>query len=264
MSDPIPAATPSRRRFENKVVLITGTGGGQGRTAAVRFAQEGAIVVGADIKAEGQAETVAMVEAIGGTMTGSGALDLTVADDVEAWVEQAAAEHGRIDAVYNNAGAFRGGDIATLSVADWSWSLERELTQVFSVTHAAWPHLVAAGGGSIVNTASIAGIVTLGEGGGIAHAATKGAVIAITRDLATTGARHGIRANSISPGTVETPATEELFADPQGRAAMMTPQLIKRLGQPDDIVSAALYLASEEASFITGINLTVDGGYTVR
>ena len=257
-------AGSSRRRFENKVVLITGTGGGQGRTAAVRFAQEGATVVGADVKTEGHAETVALVEAAGGTMTGSGTLDLTIEGDVRGWVEQAIADHGHIDVVYNNAGAFRAGDIATLSVEDWTWSIERELTQVFTVTNAAWPHLVEGGGGSVVNTASIAGIVTLGEGGGIAHAATKAAVIAITRDMAVTGARHGIRANSISPGTVETPATAELFADPEGLAAMMTPQLIKRLGQPDDIVSAALYLASDEAAFITGANLVVDGGYTVR
>jgi NAD(P)-dependent dehydrogenase (short-subunit alcohol dehydrogenase family) len=258
------SAKRAGRRFENKVVLITGTGGGQGRTAAVRFAEEGAIVVGADIKSEGFAETVAMVEAVGGTMTGSGNLDLTVAGDVRDWVEQAVSDHGGIDVVYNNAGAFRTGDIATLSLEDWSWSIDRELNQVFSVTHAAWPHLVGRGGGSILNTASIAGIVTLGEGGGIAHSATKAAVIAITRDMATSGAQYGIRANSISPGTVETPATAAMFADPQGRAAMMGPQLIKRLGQSDDIVSAALYLSSDEASFVTGVNLVVDGGYTVR
>jgi len=253
-----------RRRFERKVVLITGTGGGQGRAAAVRFAEEGAVVVGADIKTDGQAETVAMVEAVGGTMTGSGSLDLTVADAVRDWVGQAVIDHGGIDVVYNNAGVFRMGDIANLSLDDWNWSIERELTQVFSVTSAAWPYLVARGAGAIVNTASIAGVVTLGEGGGIVHAATKAAVIAITRDMAVTGAQHGIRANSISPGTVETPATAEMFADPDGRAAMLGPQLLKRLGQPDDIVSAALYLASDEASFVTGVNLVVDGGYTVR
>jgi len=259
-----PSSDRTRRRFENKVVLITGTGGGQGRRAAVRFAQEGATVVGADIKTDGHAETVELVEQAGGIMTGSGTLDLTIPSDVRSWVAHAVAQHGRIDVVYNNAGAFRAGDIATLTWEDWSWSIERELTQVFTVTNAAWPHLVTGGGGAVVNTASIAGMVTLGEGGGIAHAATKAAVIAMTRDMATSGARHGIRANSISPGTVETPATAELFADPEGRAAMMTPQLLKRLGQPDDIVSAALYLASDEASFITGTNLVVDGGYTVR
>ena len=259
-----PVRTGSARRFDSKVVHITGTGGGQGRAAAVRFAEEGAIVVGADIKTDGQAETVAMVEAVGGTMTGSGTLDLTVPGDVRDWVNQAVLDHGGIDIVYNNAGAFRMGDIATLDIEDWTWSVDRELTQVFSVTSEAWPHLVASGGGSIVNTASIAGVVTLGEGGGIVHSATKAAVIAITRDMAVSGAPHGIRANSISPGTVETPGTAEMFADPEARAMMMGPQLIKRLGQPDDIVAAALYLASEEASFVTGVNLVVDGGYTVR
>ena len=245
-------------------MLITGTGGGQGRTAAVRFAAEGAVVVGADIKTDGHAETVAMVEAAGGVMTGSGSLDLTRADDVVAWVHQAVTDHGGIDVVYNNAGVFKMGDIATLSVQDWIWSIDRELNQVFSVTRAAWPQLVARGGGAIVNTASIAGVVTLGEGGGIVHAATKAAVIAMTRDLAVSGAAHGIRANSISPGTVQTPATEELFADRVALQSMLGPQLIKRLGQPDDIVAAALYLASDEASFVTGANLVVDGGYTAR
>ena len=260
------SASPAERsrRFEDKVVLITGTGGGQGRAGALRFAAEGAVVVGADIKTEGHAETVAMVEAAGGVMTGSGSLDLTVADDVRDWVQQAVTQHGGIDVVYNNAGVFKMGDIATLSLEDWTWSIDRELNQVFSVTSAAWPHLVSRGGGAIVNTASIAGVVTLGEGGGIVHAATKAAVIAMTRDLAVSGATHGIRANSVSPGTVQTPATQELFADPASLDAMMGPQLIKRLGQPDDIVSAVLYLASGEASFVTGVNLVVDGGYTVR
>ena len=258
------SAAGRARRFEGKVVLITGTGGGQGRAGALRFAAEGAVVVGADIKTAGHAETVAMVEDEGGVMTGSGTLDLTVADDVRAWVQQAVTEHGGIDVVYNNAGVFKMGDIASLSLEDWTWSVDRELNQVFSVTRAAWPHLVARGGGAIVNTASIAGVVTLGEGGGIVHAATKAAVIAMTRDLAVSGAAHGIRANSISPGTVQTPATQELFADPAGREARLGPQLIKRLGQPDDIVSAALYLASDEASFVTGVNLVVDGGYTTR
>jgi NAD(P)-dependent dehydrogenase (short-subunit alcohol dehydrogenase family) len=115
-----------------------------------------------------------------------------------------------------------------------------------------------------VNTASIAGVVTLGGGGGIVHAATKGAVIAMTRDLAASGAPHGSRANSIGPGSVETSATAEMFGDHAGRAAMMGPQLLERLGQAGDIAFAALHLAPHEAAFVTGINVVVDGGYTVR
>jgi hypothetical protein len=113
------SARRAHRRFENKVVLITGAGGGQGRTAAVRFAEEGAVVVGADIKTEGHTETVAMVEAAGGTMTGSGSLDLTVAGDVRDWVAAAAATHGGIDVVYNNAGVFRMGDKRESSSRLW-------------------------------------------------------------------------------------------------------------------------------------------------
>ena len=123
MSTPSPERGP--RRFQDKVVLITGTGGGQGSAAAVRFAEEGTVVVGADIKTDGHAETVAMVETVGGTMTGSGSLDLTVAGDVRDWVQQAVADHGGIDVVYDNARVFGFGDIATLSFEGWIWSIER-------------------------------------------------------------------------------------------------------------------------------------------
>ena len=115
-----------------------------------------------------------------------------------------------------------------------------------------------------MNTASIAGVVTLGEGGGIVHAATRAAVIAMTPTSPSPGLRTGSARTASAPVLVPTPATQETFADPAGRAAMMGPQRIKRLGQPDAIVSAALYLASDEASFVTGVDLVVDGGYTGR
>ncbi|KXX54224.1 dehydrogenase [Rhodococcus sp. LB1] len=250
------------QRFAGKVVVITGAGGGQGQVAAVRFAEEGAVVVGADIKAEGFRETQAMVAAAGGTMTGSGTLDLTQSADVTAWIDEAAREHGGIDIVYNNAGAFRLGGAATLSPEDWLWTIDRELNQVFYVTRAAWPHLVARGGGVIVNIGSTAGIVSLNTGIGLAHGAAKGAVISMTQDLANEGGPHNIRAVCISPGSVESPSTAHFFADPVTRKSMLNPQIIKRLGTPADIVEAALYVASDSAGFLTGSNIVIDGGYT--
>ncbi|WP_220186943.1 SDR family NAD(P)-dependent oxidoreductase [Pseudonocardia pini] len=246
------------------MALITGVGGGQGRVAARRFAEEGAIVVGADIKTAGFATTVEEVKAAGGTMTGSGTLDLTVDADVRAWVDGAVTDHGGIDIVYNNAGAFALGGVGTLTPEQWRWSIDRELNQVFTVTHAAWPHLVARGGGVVLNVGSTAGMISLNGGSGIAHSAAKAAVIGMTRDLADEGGPHGIRAVCISPGSVESESTAAFFADPAVRDMMLQPQIVKRLGRPEDIVEAALYLVSDAASFITGANIVIDGGYTAR
>ncbi|GHE80494.1 short-chain dehydrogenase [Amycolatopsis deserti] len=257
-------STQNQGRLAGRVALITGVGGGQGRVAARRFAEEGAVVVGADIKTEGFAATQRQVEVAGGTMTGNGSLDLTDDAAVRTWVDDAADRHGGIDIVYNNAGAFALGGIATLTPGQWRWSIDRELNQVFTVTHAAWPHLVARGGGVVLNVGSTAGLISLNGGSGIAHSAAKAAVIGMTRDLADEGGPHGIRAVCISPGSVESESTAAFFADPAIRRQLLEPQIVKRLGRPEDIVEAALYLVSDAASFITGTNIVIDGGYTAR
>lgn len=246
-------------RLEGKVALITGTGGGQGRVAALRFAQEGAIVVGGDVKDEGSQETVAQVTAAGGQMTATAPLDLGDPDAARAWVDAAAREHGRIDIVYNNASAARFGAIDELSIEDWHFTIRNELDIVFYVTRAAWPHLRERGG-VVVNIGSIAGMAGQRHTPQIAHSATKGAVIALTRQLAAEGAAHGIRVVCISPGAIETPGTAEFFAQPEVREALLAGQLIDRVGQPGDVVELAVHLASDAASFITGTNFVVDGG----
>jgi NAD(P)-dependent dehydrogenase (short-subunit alcohol dehydrogenase family) len=250
-------------KLAGKVALITGTGGGQGRAAALRFTFEGAVVVGCDLNAEENERTVKAVIDAGGDMTGMAPVDLGDPDEAQRWVEAAAAVHGRVDVLYNNASAARMAPVADLSVEDWRFTIRNELDLVFFVTKYAWPHL-AASGGVIINTASVAGWVGSNMAPTVAHAATKGGVIALTRQLAVEGAPHGIRAVSISPGTVATPATAELFADPGVQQAMAAVNLVPRAGQPEEVVAVAAFLASDEASFVTGADWIVDGGMTTR
>jgi len=250
-------------RLQGEVALITGTAGGQGRAAALLFAAEGALVIGTDIQADGAAETVAMVRAAGGTMDSTHPLDLADENGVRAWVDDAAARHGGIDVVYNNAGATRFSPIAETSYTDWSFTLRNELDIVFLVTKHAWPHLVARGGGSVVLVGSTAGITGSLTNARIAHTATKGGVVAMTKQLAAEGAAHGIRANCISPGMIRTPATEGdlLAADhPMRMIARAIP--LGRIGAPEEVARCALFLASDEASYVTGANLVVDGGWS--
>jgi NAD(P)-dependent dehydrogenase (short-subunit alcohol dehydrogenase family) len=247
-------------RLAGKVALITGTGGGQGRAAAIRFAEEGALVVGCDVKAEGNAETVELVTRAGGSMTGFAPVDLGDPVAAARWVDDGASVHGRVDALYNNASAARFGTIDVFTVDDWDFTVRNELDLVFYVVKAAWPHLTATSG-VMINTASVAGWVGSGPDG-FAHSATKGAVLALTRALASAGAEYGIRVNSISPGPILTPGTEELFSLPEVREAMVSHLLIPRLGEPADVADVAVFLASDAASYITGTDIRVDGGMT--
>ncbi len=245
--------------FDGKVVLITGTGGGQGRAAALRFAGAGALVVGCDVKEEGNRETAALVRDAGGSITTMEPIDLGNPETARRWIVDAVALHGRIDVLYNNASAARFAPIESFSVEDWQFTVRNELDLVFYATRFAWPHLQKRGG-VIINVASVAGMVGAAVGG-TAHAATKGAIIAMTRQLAVEGAPHGIRVNSISPGVIESPGTAPMLADPAFRELMLAHNLIKRVGQPNDVVGVALFLAGDDAAYITGTNIVVDGGF---
>jgi meso-butanediol dehydrogenase / (S,S)-butanediol dehydrogenase / diacetyl reductase len=244
-------------RLEGKIALITGTGSGMGRGAAIRFAMEGAVVVGCDLNAEGNAETVELVENAGGRMDGKAPVDLGDFSQCRMWIDEAAASHGRIDILWNNASAVVFATIDQMTVEQWDFSIRNEQTIVFFATKAAWPHL-AVNGGLIINTASVAGHG--GGPGGIAHSATKAAVLAMTHVMASEGAAHGIRAVSISPGVIETPGSAEQLAIPGATEMLLARSLVPRLGQPDDVARVAVFLASEDASFITGTDLLVDGG----
>ncbi|MDX3862212.1 SDR family NAD(P)-dependent oxidoreductase [Streptomyces europaeiscabiei] len=250
-------------RVAGKVALITGTAGGQGRAAALLFAAEGAVVIGTDLDPDGAAATADLVRAAGGRMSSTHPLDLGDEDGVRAWVEDAATTHGGIDIVYNNAGATRFAPVAETSYADWTFTVRNELDIVFLVTKHAWPHLVARGGGAVLLVGSTAGISGSLTNTRIAHTATKGGVVAMTRQLAAEGAAHGIRANCISPGMIRTPATEAdlLAADhPMRDIGRHIP--LGRVGTPEEIARCALFLASDEASYVTGANLVVDGGWS--
>ncbi|MFG2966863.1 MULTISPECIES: SDR family NAD(P)-dependent oxidoreductase [unclassified Streptomyces] len=254
--------TPSGR-LAGKVALITGTAGGQGRAAALLFAAEGAVVVGTDVNADGAKETVELVRAAGGRMDSTHPLDLSDEAGAAAWVDAAAAAHGGIDIVYNNAGATRFSPIAETSYADWSFTVRNELDIVFLVTRQAWPHLIARGGGSVLLVGSTAGLTGSLTNTRIAHTATKGGVVAMTRQLAAEGAAHGIRANCVSPGMIRTPATEgDLLAPDHPMRSIARAIPLGRIGTPEDVARCALFLASDEAAYVTGANLVVDGGWS--
>lgn len=251
-------------RLSGKVALITGIGGGMGRAAALRFAAEGARVVGCDLIAAGADETVRLVRDVGGEIESLAPVDL--ADPVAAarWIDGAAAVHGRVDILYNNASSPRFGPIDELSVEDWRYTIDNELNLVFYASKAVWPHLIAAGGGVIVNVGSIAGTRGVEFMAQNAHGTAKAGVINLTQQLAVEGGPHGIRVVCVSPGFTVTPSTAWLVdGGPQPFLDNIARIPLGRVGQPDDIVNAAVFLASDEASWITGVNLVVDGGGSV-
>ena len=250
------------KRLEGKVALVTGTGGGQGRAAAAKFAQEGALIVGCDLNDEGNRETVTIVEAAGGTMTGMAPVDLSDPEAAKAWVEEAAAVHGRIDVLYNNASSPRFVLMPEMSVEDWQYAIRNELDLVFYATKFAWPYL-AERGGVIINTASISAHVATPDVGMASHCAAKGGVLALTRAFAADGAKHGIRAVSLSPGPIKTPgAIRDYFHIPGAEEAVIGQLLTDRVGTSEDIAGLAAFVASDEAAFMTGVDVLMDGGMT--
>jgi NAD(P)-dependent dehydrogenase (short-subunit alcohol dehydrogenase family) len=251
-------------RLDGKVALITGTAGGQGAAAARLFAAEGATVVGCDLD-EARAGAVAEeVRAAGGEMYSAAPVDLADPEDAAAWVNDAVARTGGIDVLYNNASAPRVGPFAEMSWDDWRFTLHNELDLIFTVTSAAWHHLIARGGGTVINTASVSahrGATFIEQAG---HGAAKGGVLAITRHLAASGAPHGIRANSISPGLIVTPQIEP-FLDEPGHPVheMLRAHPLGRLGTPDDVARVALFLASDEAAYLNAVDIVIDGGQSL-
>lgn len=256
-------------RLEGKVALITGTGGGQGRAAALLFAREGAKVVGCDLKVEGAEETVEMVREAGGQMVSMQPVNLSNEDEVRRWIGFAVESYGDFDILYNNASGVKTGTIDSLTREDWDFDLANEVTLIFLAVKHALPMFKRRGGGVIINTASVAGMVGAAMPGNLPgnliHNVAKAAVIRMSENLAVELSPYNVRVNAISPGIIDTPATHPLLGDDPDspmRRAFMDSILIPRAGEPEDIAQAALFLASDESSYVTGVNLPVDGGWT--
>lgn len=250
------------KRLDGKVALISGTARGIGRATAVRFAREGALVVGGDLDHEGALDTMRLIAREGGTALVPVQLDVTEEASVRTWVSEAADAFGAIDILCANAGTVRFGPVATQPYTDFATTVRAELDSVWLSAQAAWPHLTAARGCvlTIGSTAGISGSMTNQR---TAHSAAKGGVISLTRQLAAEGAPHGLRANCISPGLIDTEGSRAnlLAADhPMRSIGRHIP--LWRCGTSDDVTNAAVFLASDEASYITGSHLVVDGGWS--
>jgi meso-butanediol dehydrogenase/(S,S)-butanediol dehydrogenase/diacetyl reductase len=246
-------------RLENRVALITGGGSGIGRAIAELFAREGAKVVAADRYLDRAEETAAMITAAGGKATAAD-VDVSNGVAVEAMVKQSIDAYGRIDILVNNAGISVGSDILTIDEATWDLNLNVVLKGVFLCSKAVLPGMIERGSGVIINMSSVNGLYGIGEE---PYSAAKAGMINLTQNMAVKYGPQGVRVNCICPGSIQTPIWGERVAeDPQIFDKLAKWYPLRRVGQPEDVASAALFLASDESSWITGAILPVDGGLT--
>ena len=248
-------------RLQGKVALITGAARGQGAVEARMFAQEGAKVVLADVLDQEGAGVAAEIAEAGGDAVYVH-LDVTNEDDWEAAVRSAVSSFGKLDILVNNAGIWRRGHVVETSTEQWDSVLDVNAKGVFLGTKAAIPEMRKAGGGSIVNISSTAGLV--GSRTSTAYSASKGAVRIFTKSTAIQFASEGIRANSVHPGPIDTDMGDQVWPDADSRERSVARTALSRMGMPQDIAYGVLYLASDEAGFVTGSELVIDGGLTAQ
>ncbi len=256
-------------KLDSQVAVITGAGSGIGQATALAFASEGARVVVADYNQQAAARTVALIHAQG--QEGATPLaavpfqaDVSVATDADALVAFTVETFGKLDILINNAGIGVAGTVLTTSEEDWDHLFAVNVKGIFLCSRAAIPRMIEQGGGAIVNVSSSVAMVAVTDRA--AYGASKGAVLALTRAMAADHVRDRIRVNCVCPGTVDTPWVERMarnYSDPEeALRSMVARQPVGRLGTAEEIAGAILYLASNEAGFVTGTALVIDGGFT--
>lgn len=246
-------------RFENQTVLITGGGSGIGREMALRFAAEGAWIVAADRYLDRAQETIALIEKAGGS--GLALLcDVAESDQVQAMSDAAVARFGKVDVLINNAGLSVGDAILDFDEDAWDLNLDVVLKSVYLCSRALLPQMIERGSGVILNIASVNGMYAIGES---AYAAAKAGMISLTGNMAIHYGDKGVRVVCIAPGTIKTPIWDErLKREPNAMDHIVPWYPLGRVGLPEDVAKAALFLCSDDASWITGVTLPVDGGLT--
>ena len=245
------------KRFQGRVAFVTGGGSGLGQATALAFAREGAFVAVVDWKSDDAEHTVSMIEREGGKALAVTA-DVTQSEQIERAVNQTVEVFGRLDVAFNNAGSGRGNGIVDTTEADWDFTHDLNLKGVWLCMKYEIPEMLKTGGGAIVNTSSLTAWRHF-TGNNPSYVTSKAGQLSLTRYAAVQFAAQGIRVNSVVPGIIGTPINEGM-ADMQKIVNKYHP--MKRIGRPDEIANAVLFLCSEDASFITGVNLPVDGGWS--
>jgi NAD(P)-dependent dehydrogenase (short-subunit alcohol dehydrogenase family) len=253
-------------RLQGKVCVITGAGSGIGQAMALRFAREGGSILAADQSGDTAEATAQLVRDAGGDAVGL-QVDVRSGTQVQAMVAAAVERWGRLDVLCNNAGILgHSGEIVDVDEAAWDTAMAVNVKGVYLGCKYAIPEMLRSGGGAIVNTASVAGMVGIPQRA--LYCTSKGAVIALTKQVAVAYVEQGIRCNCVCPGTIDSPWVGRLLAaadDPQAmRAQLEARQPMGRLGTSEEVAAAALYLASDEAAFVTGASLVIDGGWVAR
>lgn len=252
-------------RLQDKIAIVTGAGNGIGRGIALRFAEEGSIVGVLDLNPDGVHETVNLINANGGQATPL-VCDLRQPAQVDSIIASFISTYGKIDIIMNNAAIMPSGVLHETSLDDWDVTFAVNVRGAYLVNRAVIPTMLENGGGSIIHMASVTGI--LGLPGITAYSATKGALISLSRAMSTDYAKFGIRVNSISPGTIDSPMLHN-FLNEQANPEPLRQQFdamhpIGRVGKIDEVASVCVFLASDDASFVSGANYTVDGGLSVK